>query len=58
MLKKLEAVLERFKKYNVRINLEKSKFFVERVEFLGHVLSAKGNKIKAILKVLTPENKQ
>lgn len=50
----LHSVLSRLEKYNVKINAEKSEFFVKELEFLGHQLSGKGlgpckSKVKKIL---------
>lgn len=43
-LERLRVVLSTLHKYNVRINLEKSKFFTSEVQYCGYVL--RGNTIK------------
>ena len=60
-LKVLEAVVERFAKYNVHMNGVKCQFFKSNVHYLGHSLSAEGirplqNKVEAILSAPTPKN--
>lgn len=55
------VVLERLKKYNVKVNLEKCMFNKTEVEFLGFRLSKEGikpssSKIKAIQEAPTPTN--
>ncbi|CAG9827401.1 unnamed protein product [Diabrotica balteata] len=54
-------VFERLNKYNIRINQNKSCFFRESVEYLGHVLDKEGvkpmqKKIEAIQKAPAPKN--
>lgn len=39
---KLVIVLERLEKANIKVNLEKRKFFVENLDYLGHVISNNG----------------
>ena len=52
-LMRLEAVLERLKKFNIRAKSEKCTFLAPKVEYLGHVLSKEGcwplpDKVQAI----------
>ena len=42
MLDRVQLVFERLKGFNLKIKPKKSFFFQEKVEFLGHILSAKG----------------
>ncbi|KAI0978774.1 hypothetical protein GJ496_011781, partial [Pomphorhynchus laevis] len=58
----LQKVLERFKQAGVKVKHEKCSFLLERVKFLGHVLTkdciqACTNKLEAIQKIPTPTNK-
>ena len=58
---KLRKVLDRLKDFNVGINLEKSRFFETKVEFLGHIISENSIapsqvKIKALRDAPTPRN--
>ena len=62
-LKTLETVLQRLEKYNIRANKAKCKFFMDSVEYLGHVINAEGlhttdEKVKAILQAPEPKNVQ
>lgn len=55
----LFLVLSRLNDHNIKINLEKCKFFVSEIEWLGHVVSFEGikpspNKEKAILESPEP----
>ncbi len=43
-LEHLKLVFEIFSKYNLSLNLQKCKFFQEKIEVLGHVLTSKGLK--------------
>ncbi|CAB3246497.1 unnamed protein product [Arctia plantaginis] len=57
--KNLENVLQRFKQYNVRVNLEKCQFFCKEIKILGHIISSQGirplpDKIEAIAKAPPP----
>lgn len=59
--KKLIKVLDRLKKFNVKVNLSKCKFFVDKIKYLGHEISAEGvkpnaEKVKAIVKAPEPTN--
>lgn len=58
---KLEEVLDRLNRHNVKINLEKSEFFKSEIEYLGHLLTDEGlkpceNKVKAIREAPVPKN--
>lgn len=59
--RKLELVLTRLEEANIKVNLEKCRFFVEELNFLGHVISEKGlkpcvDKIETIKKAKVPGN--
>jgi len=59
----IKKVLDRFKEYNVTVNLEKCQFFRKEVSFLGHIISTNGikmdeEKIKTIQEFKEPENKK
>ena len=59
--KNLKEVLSRLRNYNFRVNLEKSKFFCDKVIFLGHEISGLGvkpssEKIKDLINAKVPEN--
>lgn len=58
----LERVLERFKKFNLKLNKSKSKFCVTKIKYLGHIISNNGitaddEKIKAINSMQKPVDK-
>lgn len=58
---RLDQVLERFNDFNVRVNSKKCKFFVDTIDFLGHVISSTGikpnpEKTKAVLNAPPPNN--
>jgi len=36
------TILEKFKQYNITVNLEKCQFFRTEVKFLGHIISERG----------------
>lgn len=60
-VKNVNLVLERFNVHNIKINLEKSVFFQEEIEFLGHHLSKQGikplsSKIREIEEAPAPQN--
>jgi len=60
-LTRLEEVLSKLHKFNVRINLEKSKFFLDKVDYCGYVVNRVGihkdnRKIEAIQKMPRPKN--
>ena len=55
-LTKLEMVLARLSTAGMRVNVSKSKFFAEQIEYLGYWITRKGiqpvyNKVEAILKI-------
>ena len=57
----LKKVLERFEKFNVRLNKAKCQFLKSQIKFLGHVLSAEGvspveDKVSAIKGAPRPTN--
>ena len=59
----LQKVMERAKIANVKFNRDKIQFKVDTVKYMGHVITAAGQraddaKIKAIVDMPTPENKQ
>lgn len=58
---KLFMVLERFQTYNVKVKLEKCKFFQSSVEYLGHKINSQGispkqEKMDAILNAPAPKD--
>ena len=58
---RLIKVLNKLRKYNLHVNINKCKFFQKSVEYLGHIISAKGlsktpGKIEAIQNVSRPNN--
>ncbi|KAL6419162.1 hypothetical protein ACFW04_014039 [Cataglyphis niger] len=60
-LRRLHTVLERLHKHNVRINIKKSKFFTQEVQYCGYVLRKDGihkesSKMEAIKKMPRPQN--
>lgn len=60
-LQNLEKVLKRLHDYNKRINLEKSKFFVEKVNYCGYMINKEGihkeaSKMEAIKSMPQPKN--
>lgn len=57
----LELVLQRFEESNIRVNIDKCKFFQTTIEYLGHVISAGSlrpneKKVEAVLKASPPKN--
>lgn len=59
----IREVLERFKKFNVTVNLAKCQFFQQEVSFLGHIITTEGirmdeEKIKTIQRFKTPSTKK
>ena len=59
----LMKVLKQMSEFNLRINVEKSRFFLKRVKFLGYVISSKGvepdeEKIETMLEAPAPTNKE
>lgn len=60
-VKKLYLVLERLSKANIKVNLQKCKWFVSSLPFLGHILSDRGllpcpEKVETIRKAKVPNN--
>ena len=58
---RLALVLERFRKHNLRVKATKCTFGANKVNYLGHVVSAKGvhtdpDKIKAVSLLAEPQN--
>ena len=58
---RLESVLSRLERYGIRLQLSKCNFLQERVQFLGHVIDAKGvhpspEKVRAIVEAPAPTN--
>lgn len=59
--RRLEAVLKRLSERGLTLNKEKSKFYMSKLTFMGHVLSRHGiapddSKVEAITKAKRPEN--
>lgn len=59
--KNLDAVLDRFENSNIRVNLDKCKFFKCTIEYLGHVISdgslrPNDKKVEAVLSAAAPKN--
>jgi hypothetical protein len=62
-LLKLEMVLERLSTVGMRLNISKSKFFVEQIEYLGYWITSQGiqpirNKVEAILNIKAPKTRK
>lgn len=58
----LEEVFRLFSKYNVKVNIDKCKFFMKEVQYLGYVVNEKGVKpskdlLKSIQEAPEPTNK-
>lgn len=56
---RLTACLQRLRKINVRLNLQKCKFFLRKIKYLGHTISEQGfekspEKVRAILEAPRP----
>jgi hypothetical protein len=59
-LLKLEMVLSRLSTAGMRVNISKSKFFAEQIEYLGYWITRQGiqpirNKVEAILNIKAPK---
>jgi len=59
----LLKVMKRAKTANVKLNRDKIQFKVDTVKYMGHIITATGqradeSKIKAIVDIPTPEDKQ
>lgn len=60
-LQNLEKVMARLHEYNIRINLEKSNFLVDKVHYCGYIIDKEGiyketSKMEAIRKISRPKN--
>ena len=60
---RLQAVLQRAKEYNLKLNRDKLRLAQSEVEYIGHVLTANGvrasdDKVKAILEMQDPQSKE
>lgn len=58
---KLEKVLSRLEKYNVKVKKSKCQFMTNKVEYLGHIVDSEGlhptrEKVKAIVNAPSPTN--
>lgn len=61
-LHRLEEVLKRLEKYNMRVNFDKCEFFAKEIFYCGYVIDERGihkmkNKIDAIQEMKRPSNK-
>lgn len=59
----IKMVFKRLSEYNLKVNIDKSEFFVKKVRYLGHVISGQGiepdrEKIKSMLEAPAPTNKK
>jgi hypothetical protein len=62
-LLKLEMVLARFSTTGMRVNISKSKFFAEQIQYLGYWITRQGiqpihNKVDAILNIKAPKTRK
>jgi hypothetical protein len=62
-LLKLEMVLARLSTAGMRVNISKSKFFAEQIEYLGYWIIRQGiqpirNKVEAILNIKAPKTRK
>jgi hypothetical protein len=62
-LLKLEMVLARLSTAGMRVNISKSKFFAEQIEYLGYWITRQGiqpihNNVEAILNIKTPKTRK
>jgi hypothetical protein len=62
-LLKLEMVLARLLTSGMRVNVSKSKFFAEQIEYPGYWINRQGiqpirNKVEAILNIKTPKTRR
>jgi hypothetical protein len=62
-LLKLELVLARLTTAGMRVNISKSKFFAEKVEYLGYWITRQGiqpihNKVEEILNIKKPKTRK
>lgn len=62
-MQRIEEVLSRLEKHNMRVNLKKSEFMKDQIEYCGYVIDKNGirpikNKIDAIHNMKKPTNKE
>jgi hypothetical protein len=62
-LLKLELVLARLSTAGMRVNISKSKFFAEQIQYLGYWITRQGiqpirNKVDAILNIMAPKTRK
>ncbi|XP_055614964.1 uncharacterized protein K02A2.6-like [Toxorhynchites rutilus septentrionalis] len=62
-LQRLEEVLKRLSSYNMRIHIEKCRFFANEIEYCGYLIDKNGihkvrKKIDAVQNMPVPENKE
>jgi hypothetical protein len=60
---KLEIFLSRLSTFGMRVNISKSKFFAEQIEYLGCWITRQGiqpmrNKVEAILNIKAPKTRK
>ncbi|XP_011859462.1 PREDICTED: uncharacterized protein K02A2.6-like [Vollenhovia emeryi] len=60
-MEKLRTVFTRLQKYNIRINLQKSEFCTDQIQYCGYIINSKGinkapEKIEAIKEIRKPNN--
>jgi hypothetical protein len=60
---KLQMVLARLSTAGMRVNISKSKFFAEQIEYLGYLITRQGiqpirNKVEAILNIKAPKTRK
>ncbi|XP_018371357.1 PREDICTED: uncharacterized protein K02A2.6-like [Trachymyrmex cornetzi] len=60
-LHRLELVFQRLHEYNIKVNLKKSEFFVDKIEYCGYIVDRQGihkdkKKIEAIKLMPIPKN--
>ncbi|XP_018404622.1 PREDICTED: uncharacterized protein K02A2.6-like, partial [Cyphomyrmex costatus] len=60
-LHRLELVFQRLHEYNIKVNLKKSEFFVDKIEYSGYIIDRQGihkdkKKIEAIEHMPIPKN--
>ena len=57
------AVMQRFREYNLKVQIDKCRFFQSEVSYLGHILNEKGispdpEKVDAEINFPTPQNQK
>lgn len=60
---RLQMVMQKLLQYNVKLKLEKCLFFVDKVKYLGHIVSGQGiepnpEKVEAVVQAPAPKNVQ